>query len=56
MAIPQFIITLGAQWGGKVRHGDVPNASVLSPMIALFTPVSPEERTVHRSPKILYGF
>ena len=32
MASARFLITLGAQWGCKVRHGDAPNAYLRAPI------------------------
>ncbi|CAI5704871.1 unnamed protein product [Peronospora farinosa] len=59
MASARFLITLGAQWGCKVRHGDVPNAYLRAPIdrpIYVKPPHgSPDEGRVYRLLKSLYG-
>ena len=59
MASARFLITLGAQWGCKVRHGDVPNAYLRAPInrpIHVKPPYGyPDEGTVYLMMKSLYG-
>ncbi|CAI5734513.1 unnamed protein product [Peronospora farinosa] len=59
MASARFLITIGAQWGCKVRHGDVCNAYLRAPIdrpIYVKPPHGcPDEVAVYRLLKSLYG-
>ena len=58
MASARFVFTLGAQWGCKVRHGEVPNAFFRAPIDSTIyvklSHGSPNEGVVYRLLKSLY--